>query len=129
MLGSGLIEESADDSPWECIVIAMLPCLLAIAPAAAAETSWVLWQNVTVTTTDLDGSNPLSTTKWGVLGPAESAKECLDRLEYIIRNPREGAVRVKDALVELNGLTTAVVRFICIPADSDPRVPKGKMSG
>jgi hypothetical protein len=110
-------------------VIAVLLCLLAIAPAAAAETSWVLWQNVTVTTTDLDGSNPLSTTKWGPLGPAEAAKECLDRLESIIRNRREGAVRVKDALVELNGLTTAVVRFICIPAGSDPRVPEGKMSG
>ena len=88
----------------------------------------MLWQNVTVTTTDLDGSNPLSTTKWRPLGPAEAAKECLDRLEYIMRNRREGAVRVKDALVELNGLATAVVRFICIPAGSDPRVPEGKVS-
>jgi hypothetical protein len=124
-----LIKASADDSPWACIVNAVLLCLLAIAPTAAAETSWVLWQNVTVTTTDLDGSNPISTTKWGPLGPAEAAKECRDRLEYIVRNGREGAIRVKDALVELNGLTTAVVRFICIPAGSDPRVPEGKMSG
>jgi hypothetical protein len=52
-------------------MIAELLCLLAITPVATAETSWVLWQNVTVTTTDLDGSNPLSTTKWGPLGPAD----------------------------------------------------------
>ena len=112
-----------------CILTAVLCCFLAVATSASAETQSVLWQNVTVTTTDRDGSNPLSTTKWGPLGPAEAATECLDRLEYIIRNPRAGAVRVKDALVELNGLTTAVVRFMCIPAGSDPRVPEGKMSG
>ena len=43
--------------PERVPMIALL-CLLALAPAAAAETCWVLWQNVTVTTTDLDGSNP-----------------------------------------------------------------------
>ena len=46
-----------------------------------------------------------------------------------MKNPREGALRVKDALVELHGLMTAVVRFICIPAGSDPRVSEGKVSG
>jgi hypothetical protein len=29
------------------IVTALLCCSLAVAPAAAAETSWVLWQNLT----------------------------------------------------------------------------------
>jgi hypothetical protein len=34
------------------------------------------------------------------------------------------AVHVKNAIVELDGLMRAVVRFVCIPDGSDPRVPK-----
>jgi len=74
-----------DDHRWPCIVVAMLCCLLAVVPGESADTSWVLWKDVTVTTTDLNGSNPLSTTKWGPLGPAEKAKECSGRLEHSIK--------------------------------------------
>jgi hypothetical protein len=41
------------------------------------------------------------------------------------KNRRDGAVRIKNALVGLNELTTAVVRFVSIPYGSEPRAPKG----
>jgi hypothetical protein len=120
-----LIEESADDSPWACIVIAVLLCLLASRQRRLPSPHGCLADRHGHDHRPRWGQSPIHN-EMGPLGPAESAKECLDRLEYIIRNRREGAVRVKDALIGLNGLTTAVVRSSVSPPALTPAFLRGK---